>query len=139
MDESTNTRLVRFIHEETRPIENGISLLGTGCTVLGDAFGGRSFVDRDRGELVIGQDTMISVFGLALGNQPVLPLEGIGDTIVNTGLLSYDSGRASGQIPTVMQDRIGFNTERGGFYLDAVVFDRKVSGIRYSFMGGIVP
>ncbi len=104
------------------PIENRISSWGAMFAAAGDYFGGRTYFDRKNSELVIGQDTIVSYGVLALGNQGILSLEGVGDTLVNAGLVAYDMGRLGERIPTVAENRVGFSVDRGGFYVDLVVY-----------------
>jgi hypothetical protein len=133
------------------PLENMISSGGAGAAALGDWLGGNSYFDSETGEIVIGQNTMVSWAALVLGNQSFIPLEGVGDTIVNFPLVVYDLGRLAEGIPSVVETRIGFNLDRGGLYMDLVVYGELAgmlgmdSGTRIQIMlnlsseGGVVP
>jgi len=109
-------------YETVNPIENTLSAVGTGSVAMGDWFGGYSYRDEATNEWVLGQDTSVSLFALWAGNQSVLPLEGIGDTVVNAPLVVYDLARITGNLDSVIETRIGFNTNRGGLYVDVVVY-----------------
>jgi len=113
---------VSFYYIVMNPVENLVSSGGTLLTATGDVFSGYTYFDIESGELVIGQDTMVSSGALAIGNQPILPLEGGLDTVVNTLVVVYDAGRMGERIPTVMETRVGFKPERGGLYWDMVVY-----------------
>jgi hypothetical protein len=114
---------IESYYKFVNPIENKVSSWGAALAATGDYFGGRTYVDWENNELVIGQDTIVAYGALGLGNQEILPLEGVGDTIVNGALVAYDLGRLGKHIPTVVENRIGFDSaDRGGFYVDAVVY-----------------
>jgi hypothetical protein len=104
------------------PAENMLSLIGTGSTGLGDWFGGYTYRDEATREFVFGQDTTISLIGLYLGNQALVPFEGIADTAINGPLVGYDIARLAGSFDSVIETRVGVNANRGGFYIDVVVY-----------------
>jgi RHS repeat-associated protein len=109
-------------YKAVNPIENKVSSWGAAFAALGDVAGGRTYPDWENSELVIGQDTIVAYGALALGNQNILPLEGVGDTLINGVLVAYDLGRVGGSIPTEAENRMGFSADRGGFYMDIVVY-----------------
>jgi hypothetical protein len=136
---------IKAYHQFVNPIENAVSSWGAGFAALGDVAAGRTYADWENQELVIGQDTIVAYGALALGNQEVLPLEGVGDTIVNGGLVAYDLGRMGKKIPTVVENRIGFNADREGFYVDIVVYGAlaerfgRAPGDRYELIQNLSP
>ena len=114
---------ITLYHQTVNPIENSISAVGAVLAATADFFGGYTYHDLENNELVVGQDTMVTFGALLLGNQDVQALEGIGDSVVNLGLVLYDLGRLTESMPSVIEARIGGNlSERGGLYLDVVVY-----------------
>jgi hypothetical protein len=95
--------------------ENVLSAVGTGFTAFGDWAGGYTYYDFETHELVIGQNTVVSAMGFFIGNQNLLTLEGVGDTLVNLGILAYDIGSLSGKIPINRELRI-YRTAGGSYY-----------------------
>jgi len=69
------------------PIENIVSTIGFGSTALSDVVRGNTYIDASNGDIVIGQDTLVSGTGMILGN---IPVEAIGDTVINVPTLIYD-------------------------------------------------
>ncbi|MGH2544011.1 MAG: hypothetical protein ACRDIB_14515 [Ardenticatenaceae bacterium] len=95
------------------PIENFMSSVGFGLTFLSDLAEGTNYLNLETGEAGIGQDTLVSFLGLALGYG--LPLEGILDTIVNAPLVWYDAQSAAGNVQTVIELR--WDAARGWYFV----------------------
>jgi hypothetical protein len=84
-------------------LENWTSAVGTGATWVADLASGNTQIGFD--SITVGQDSLVSTASLILGNQPLVPLEGFGDSIVNALLLGYDAQRAGGDWPTYVELR----------------------------------
>jgi WXG100 family type VII secretion target len=74
------------------PIENTVSTIGLGSTVISDVIQGNTYVDTNSLELVIGQDTLVGGAGFLVG----LATEGIVDTGLNAAMLIYDTRSLTG-------------------------------------------
>lgn len=105
---------IGLYYEVINPFENFTSALGFFSTAAADVVKGNNYI-QTRGEYLeigIGQDTLVSGTGIALGN--FLPLEGFLDTAVNIPVVVYDLESAAGNIPTLVELR--WNTEDGFFF-----------------------
>ena len=100
-------------YEFINPVEDIASLIGFGATFAGDALEGLNYIQLTPLEIGIGQDTLVSMTGIALGN--LLPLEGILDTAVNIPLVWYDVQGAAGNITTYIEFR--WNEDRGWYFI----------------------
>ncbi len=89
----------RFIN----PIEDTASLISFIATFTADVGEGANYIQQYPLEVGIGQDTLVSGFGILLGN--VLPLEGVLDTIVNIPIAWYSVNGAAGNIITFIEFR----------------------------------
>ncbi len=96
-------------------IENGASFVGFALTAFSDVFDGYTYVELGSGinEISIGQDTFVSASGLLVGNQSLIPLEGITDSVVNVSLVLYDVYGAADQIPILLE--IKYDSDKGWF------------------------
>ncbi len=91
------------------PVENIASGVGYVATLSADTIAGDTFIQFSPFAIGLGQDSTVSTITTAAGN--LLPLEGFLDSAVNSLILSYDSERIAGDIPTIGELR--FDWERG--------------------------
>jgi RHS repeat-associated protein len=82
-------------------MENWTSAIGTAATLWSDVEAGNTQISVD--SATIGQDSLVSMGALMIGNQPVVPLEGFGDSLVNVFLLGYDANRTGDKLPTYFE------------------------------------
>ena len=92
-----------FYYGFVNRVENATSTIGTVATWGADLASGDTQIGLD--SITIGQDSLVSTTSWIVGNQPLLPLEGIGDTAVNVLMLGYDAQRTGGEWPTYVEYR----------------------------------
>jgi RHS repeat-associated protein len=96
------------------PIENRLSALAALFVAASDLAAENTYIDSATGELVIGQDTTVSIVSILFGNTALTP-EAISDTTFNLILMAYDTWRMGGHVPTFMETRIG-QSQNGIWY-----------------------
>ena len=95
---------IKSYYAVLNPVENAISFLGSYATWEADFASGNSQISNWP-SITIGQDPIISTGALFIGNQNVVPLEGVTDSILNILLMLYDVSRAAGEMPTYFEYR----------------------------------
>ena len=109
-----------FYNATLNPIENTVSTWAALLVVASDIIAENSYYDSDTRELIVGQDTAVSITSLAFGNTFLTP-EAITDSAFNFILLAYDTGRMANKVPTFMEIRIGRRDHNGMPYMRATV------------------
>ncbi len=89
--------------------ENMIGVFGVAATVASDIDARNSYFDPAHREIVIGQDTVVSLSAFAAG---WIAPEAATDTMFNIAILGYDYQRYAGLRDQDFQARIGFDPVR---------------------------
>jgi hypothetical protein len=90
-------------------VENLFTAISFGSTALNDLVNENTRLSAGSGEIIFGQDTVVSGVGLVLGNFPIFggfSADGILDTGLNVLTTAYDGARAFSAIPTWFEVRV---------------------------------
>jgi hypothetical protein len=105
---------VVFYNLILNPIENRLSGLAAFLVAASDLAAENTYIDSATGELVVGQDTFVSLASVLIGNTKLTP-EAISDAIANLRVMGYDTWRLGGYLPAAMEIRIGRNQSIGWY------------------------